>query len=141
MEAITLARLNHPSIATLYTFFREGADYFMVMEFVSGSTLEDAIRGAGAMPWRQAVDVLLRILEALEHAHQFGVLHRDIKPANIMLPQTGGVKVTDFGIAQVLGAARLTREGRMVGTLEYLAPERIVGKPFDERSDLYSRRE
>jgi hypothetical protein len=137
-EAITLARLNHPSIATLYTFFREGADYFMVMEFVSGSTLEDAIRGAGAMPWRQAVDVLLRILEALEHAHQYGVLHRDIKPANIMLPKTGGVKVTDFGIAQVLGAARLTREGRMVGTLEYLAPERIVGKPFDERSDLYS---
>jgi serine/threonine protein kinase len=66
------------------------------------------------------------------------VLHRDIKPANIMLPKTGGVKVTDFGIAQVLGAARLTREGRMVGTLEYLAPERILGKPFDERSDLYS---
>ncbi|HEY4364602.1 MAG TPA: protein kinase [Bryobacteraceae bacterium] len=137
-EAVTLARLNHPAIATLYTFFREGAEYFMVMEFVSGSTLEDAIRHAGALPWRQATDVMLHILEALQHAHQFGVLHRDIKPANIMLPTTGGVKVTDFGIAQVLGAARLTREGRMVGTLEYLAPERVLGKPFDERSDLYS---
>jgi len=137
-EAVTLARLNHPAIATLYTFFREGAEYFMVMEFVSGSTLEDAIRHAGALPWRQATDVMIHILEALQHAHQFGVLHRDIKPANIMLPTTGGVKVTDFGIAQVLGAARLTREGRMVGTLEYLAPERVLGKPFDERSDLYS---
>ncbi|HEY4360164.1 MAG TPA: serine/threonine-protein kinase [Bryobacteraceae bacterium] len=137
-EAVTLARLNHPSIATLYTFFREGTEYFMVMEFVSGSTLEGAIRDTGAMPWRRAVDIMIHILEALQHAHQYGVLHRDIKPANIMLPKNGGVKVTDFGIAQVLGAARLTREGRMVGTLEYLAPERIVGKPFDERSDLYS---
>jgi eukaryotic-like serine/threonine-protein kinase len=137
-EAVTLARLNHPAIATLYTFFREGAEYFMVMEFVSGSTLEAAIRNAGALPWRQATEVMLHILEALQHAHQYGVLHRDIKPANIMLPTTGGVKVTDFGIAQVLGAARLTREGRMVGTLEYLAPERVLGKPFDERSDLYS---
>ncbi len=108
-EAVTLARLNHPSIATLYTFFREGAEYFMVMEFVSGSTLEDAIRSTGAMPWRQATDIMLRILEALEHAHHYGVLHRDIKPANIMLPKLGGVKVTDFGIAQVLGAARQTR--------------------------------
>jgi serine/threonine protein kinase len=67
-EAVTLARLNHPSIATLYTFFREGSDYFMVMEFVSGSTLEDAIRRAGALPWRQATDIMIHILEALQHA-------------------------------------------------------------------------
>jgi len=90
------------------------------------------------MPWRAAVELLIHRLEALQHAHFLGILHRDIKPANIMLTSSRGVKVTDFGIARALGTARLTREGRMVGTLEYLAPERVMGKPFDERSDLYS---
>ncbi|HEV8042622.1 MAG TPA: protein kinase [Bryobacteraceae bacterium] len=137
-EAVTLARLNHPSIATLYSFFRQEDEYFMVMEFVPGRTLDDVIRGDGAMPWRAATDLLIHLLEALQHAHFLGILHRDIKPANIMLTPTRGVKVTDFGIARALGTARLTREGRMVGTLEYLAPERVMGKPFDERSDLYS---
>jgi predicted Ser/Thr protein kinase len=137
-EAVTLARLNHPSIATLYSFFRQEEEYFMVMEFVPGRTLEEVIRGEGALPWRAAVDLLIHLLEALQHAHFLGILHRDIKPANIMLTSSRGVKVTDFGIARALGTARLTREGRMVGTLEYLAPERVMGKPFDERSDLYS---
>jgi predicted Ser/Thr protein kinase len=137
-EAVTLARLNHSSIATLYSFFRQEDEYFMVMEFVPGRTLDDVIRSEGAMPWRAATDLLIHLLEALQHAHFLGILHRDIKPANIMLTPTRGVKVTDFGIARALGSARLTREGRMVGTLEYLAPERVMGKPFDERSDLYS---
>ena len=137
-EAVTLARLNHPSIATLYSFFRQEDEYFMVMEFVPGRTLDEVIRGEGAMPWRAATDLLIHLLEALQHAHFLGILHRDVKPANIMLTSTRGVKVTDFGIARALGSAPLTREGRMVGTLEYLAPERAMGNPFDERSDLYS---
>ncbi len=137
-EAVTLARLNHPAIATLYSFFRQEEEYFMVMEFVPGRTLEEVIRNEGPMPWRAATDLLIHLLEALQHAHFLGILHRDIKPANIMLTPTRGIKVTDFGIARALGTARLTREGRMVGTLEYLAPERVMGKPFDERSDLYS---
>ena len=136
-EAVTLARLNHPSIATLYSFFRQEDEYFMVMEFVPGRTLEEVIRSEGALPWRVAVDLLIHLLEALQHAHFLGILHRDIKPANIMLTSSRGVKVTDFGIARALGSARLTREGRMVGTLEYLVPERVMGAPF-ERSDLYS---
>ena len=138
IEAVTLARLNHPAIATLYSFFRQEEEYFMVMEFVPGRTLEEVIRNGGAMPWRAATDLLIHLLEALQHAHFLGILHRDVKPANIMLTPTQGVKVTDFGIARALGTARLTREGRMVGTLEYLAPERVMGKAFDERSDLYS---
>jgi serine/threonine-protein kinase len=137
-EAVTLARLNHPSIATLYSFFRQEDEYFMVMEFVPGRPLGDVIRGEGAMPWRAATDLLIHVLEALQHAHSLGILHRDIKPANIMLTPTRGVKVTDFGIARALGTARPTGEGGVVGTLEYLAPERLMGKPFDERSDLYS---
>jgi serine/threonine-protein kinase len=137
-EAVTLARLNHPSIATLYSFFRVGDEFFMAMEFVPGPTLSQMLRAHGALDWRPAAELMIELLEALQHAHTLGVLHRDIKTSNIILPPGGGLKVTDFGIARLLGAAGLTREGRVVGTLEYMAPERIQGLPFDERSDLYS---
>ncbi len=136
-EAVTLAKLNHPNIATLYSFFREGDEFFMVMEFVAGRTLEAVIQEGAAMPPEKAVAVTLQVLDAVEHAHSFGVLHRDLKPANIMLTSTH-VKVTDFGIARALGHARMTREGNIVGTLEYLAPERLRGQEADIRSDLYS---
>ena len=90
------------------------------------------------MAWDRAVSVFCRILEAIEPAHQAGILHRDIKPSNIMLTNSGGVKVMDFGIARVLGSTRLTREGRMVGTVEFMAPERISGSEADVRADIYS---
>lgn len=137
-EAVALARLNHPAIATLYSFFQDGAELFMAMEFVPGETLEKRIQRQGAMPWPQAVEVLLWSLDAVRHAHQMGILHRDLKPANIMITPDGRVKVTDFGIARVLNSVKLTREARIVGTVEYLAPERAMGKPADARSDLYS---
>ena len=137
-EAVTLARLNHPSIATLFNFFRDGNQYFMVMEYVPGRTLETVIRESGALPVDRAVAVMCKALDAIEHAHELGVQHRDLKPANIMLLDSGAVKVMDFGIARLLGAARMTRSGRIVGTLEYLAPERVRGQEGDVRSDLYS---
>lgn len=137
-EAVALAKLNHPAIATLYSYFRDGNEMFMAMEFVPGETLEQRIQRQGAMPWPQAVEVLLWSLDAVRHAHKMGILHRDLKPANIMITPDGRVKVTDFGIARVLNAAKLTREARIVGTVEYLAPERALGRPADERSDLYS---
>jgi serine/threonine-protein kinase len=137
-EAVALARLNHHAIATLYSFFRDGEQYFMAMEFVPGETLEKRLQRDGAMTWQAAVEVLLAVLEGIRHAHQMGILHRDLKPANIMITPDGRVKVTDFGIARVLNTAGLTREARVVGTLEYLAPERALGRPADARSDLYS---
>jgi serine/threonine-protein kinase len=137
-EAVTLARLNHPSIATLFNFFRDGNQYFMVMEYVPGRTLETVIRESGALPVDRAVAVMSKVLDGIEHAHELGVQHRDLKPANIMLLDSGAVKVMDFGIARLLGAARMTRSGRIVGTLEYLAPERVRGQEGDVRSDLYS---
>ena len=137
-EAVALARLNHPSIATLFAFFKEGDELFMAMEFVPGETLDHLIRLHGAMKWQSAVEVLLWVLEGIQHAHLMGILHRDLKPANIMLTPDGRVKITDFGIARVLNTTRLTREARLVGTLEYLAPERALGHPADARSDLYS---
>jgi serine/threonine protein kinase len=137
-EAVALARLNHPSIATLFSFFKEGDELFMAMEFVPGETLEHLIRLHGSMKWQSAVEVLLYVLEGIQHAHNMGILHRDLKPANIMLTPDGRVKITDFGIAKVINTAKLTREARLVGTLEYLAPERALGQPADARSDLYS---
>ena len=137
-EAIALAKLNHPHIATLYSFFRAGDEYFMVMEFVAGRTLEALLRASAAMPIESSLAIARQVLDALDHAHSMGILHRDIKPANIMLSASGQVKVTDFGIARVLGHARMTREGSVCGTLEYLAPERIRGQEADLRSDLYS---
>jgi eukaryotic-like serine/threonine-protein kinase len=137
-EAIALAKLNHSHIATLYSLFCEGGEYFMVMQFVAGRTLESIIRESQPFPPELAVSIASQVLEAIDHACSNGILHRDIKPANIMLTPTAEVKVTDFGIARILGNARLTREGCAYGTLEYLSPERIRGLEGDVRSDLYS---
>ncbi|HUN84694.1 MAG TPA: serine/threonine-protein kinase [Terracidiphilus sp.] len=137
-EATTVARLNHSGIATLYNFTQEGEDFFMVMEYVPGRTLEEVERERGALPWQIAVPLFEKILDAIQPAHELGILHRDIKPANIMLTTWGAIKVLDFGIARLEGAARMTREGSMVGTIEYIAPERVKGKESDARSDIYS---
>ncbi len=137
-EAVALAKLLHPNIAGVYSFARFGDDLFMAMEFVRGSTLERILAESGAVDWQKAVPLLCQALDGIEHAHRLGIIHRDIKPANVMLTHDGVVKVTDFGIARVLGRARQTQEGRMIGTIEYMSPERIRGLEVDARSDIYS---
>jgi predicted Ser/Thr protein kinase len=137
-EAVTLAKLNHPNIATLFSFMRDGEDYFMVMEFVRGQTLDDLIRRFGAMVIERAVPLFCQALDGIDHAHRMGIIHRDIKPANVMLTEGGSIKVMDFGIARVLGSARMTRQGNIVGTIEYMSPEAVRGLEVDARSDVYS---
>jgi serine/threonine-protein kinase len=137
-EAVTLAKLNHPNVATLHSFFRQADDFFMVMEFVRGETLDNVIRAQGAMQCAQAIELFCMALEGIDHAHQMGIVHRDIKPANMMLTETGSIKVMDFGIARVLGTDRMTKAGHLIGTVEYMSPEQVRGEETDARSDIYS---
>jgi serine/threonine protein kinase len=137
-EAVTLAKLNHPNIATLYNFLRQGDDFFMVMEFVRGETLDSLIRRVGAIGCERAVQLFCLALEGIDHAHKLGIVHRDIKPANIMLTNAGSIKVMDFGIARVLGSSRMTKTGHLIGTVEYMSPEQVRGEETDARADIYS---
>jgi hypothetical protein len=133
-EAQLQAKLNHPNIAQLYTLVQDGDSLCIVMELVNGTVLRNFM----PLAWHSALPVVLQVLEALDYAHRRGVLHRDIKPENIVIDREGTVKVMDFGIAHALGAARLTRERVVIGTLEYMPPERILNREMDQRSDVYS---
>ena len=137
-EAVTLAKLNHPNVATLYTMFRQGEELYMVLEFVRGETLDTILQRRGALPAEEAIPVFCQVLDGIDHAHELGIVHRDIKPANMMLTEKGTLKVLDFGIARLLGSARMTRAGNIIGTLEYMAPEQVRGLETDGRSDLYA---
>jgi eukaryotic-like serine/threonine-protein kinase len=138
-EATSLARLNHPNITTVHTLLVEGRNLYMVMERVRGVTLDDLLRRRSSpMSVRESVALIGQAAAGLAYAHAMGVIHRDIKPANLMVTDGGLVKIMDFGIARARGSQRLTRDGSIIGTLAYMAPEQLRGEPGDERSDLYS---
>ncbi|HYJ33887.1 MAG TPA: protein kinase [Candidatus Binatia bacterium] len=142
-EALTLSRLNHPNIETVLGFETDGGIDFLIMEYVAGKSLEERIR-AGSMPEEDVVAFGIAIADALVAAHSHGVIHCDLKPANVGLTPDGRVKVLDFGLARVLRPARedsttstLQDVGSVAGTLAYMAPEQVLGKPLDHRVDLY----
>ncbi len=137
-EAVALGRLHHPNIATLYHLLEQNGDYYMVMEYVEGQTLEDIVRNKGAMTPEMALAVFGEGLQGFEHAHARGVIHRDIKPSNLMVSTEGLTKITDFGIARMAGSGRMTQTGKVIGTLEYMSPEQVRGLEQDARSDIYS---
>ena len=145
-EAESASRLTHPNIITVTDFGRtaEGS-LFLVMEFLAGESLSEAI-AAGPMAPERALGIMRQILRALEHAHGAGVVHRDLKPENIMLVEREGqrdvVKILDFGIAKVTqpqsGGEALTQAGVIFGTPEYLSPEQALGEAVDARADIYA---
>ena len=137
-EAITVARLSHPGIATIYELFQHDGQWLMVMEFVRGETLEHLVERMGALSPQRAAELCMQSLAALAHAHSMGVVHRDLKPANLMITETGSVKIMDFGIARVAGTEHLTSAGYMMGTPAYMAPEQVMGHEIDARADLYA---
>ncbi len=136
-EAVTLAKLSHPNIATLFSLFRQGEDLFMVLEFIKGETLDQMLYRRGTIPTDEAIPIFCQALEGINYAHELGIVHRDIKPGNMMLTENGILKVLDFGIARLLGTNRMTRVGNVIGTLEYMSPEQVKGLETDARSDVY----
>ena len=137
-EARVLAQLLHPNIAVIYNFIEQGGNHFMVMEYVEGANLDDLLKKHKTLPPEFIVPVFIQALEGLQHAHKKNVFHRDIKPSNIMLTPDGTVKLMDFGIAKVAGEQKMTQVNKIVGTVEFMAPELIQGKDASALSDIYS---
>jgi serine/threonine-protein kinase len=137
-EAITLARLQHPAIATLFELTEDDGDLLMVMEFVRGETLQKLAERMGKVPPDFAAQLCSQALDGLWHAHRAGIVHRDLKPGNLMVTGDGIVKVMDFGIARIAGSEHLTSDGFTMGTPAYMAPEQVRGAEVDARSDIYS---
>jgi serine/threonine protein kinase len=141
-EARVLALLNHPNIVTVYDFGKQGGFFFLLMEYVDGVNLRQAMQ-AGRFSPSQALDVVPEICGALQFAHEEGILHRDIKPENILMDAKGRVKIADFGIAKLIGKQRehvtLTTGGAILGTPHYMAPEQLeIPGEVDHRADIYS---
>jgi serine/threonine-protein kinase len=138
-EAQAAANLNHPNIVAVFDWGEEDGTYFIVMEYVEGRSLREAIHAEGPLYPNLAADLASDIAGALGFAHRNGVVHRDVKPGNILLTPQGQVKVTDFGIARAAGTSEgLTQTGSVMGTATYFSPEQAQGLPVDARSDVYS---
>jgi hypothetical protein len=141
-EARALARLNHPNIVAVHEFGQVQALHYFIMEYVDGANLRQLEKAARLSP-REALQVIPQICDALQYAHDEGVVHRDIKPENVLVDRRGRVKIADFGLAKILGLeadqGRLTAEGQVMGTPHYMAPEQIE-RPLkvDHRADIYS---
>ena len=150
-EAKLLASLNHPNIAAIYGLEESGGTNFLVLELVEGNTLADQIK-KGPIPVEESLKLALQIAEALEAAHEKGVIHRDLKPANIKITPDGKVKVLDFGLAKAFAGEQAelnlsnsptlsdmaTMQGVILGTAAYMSPEQARGKPVDKRADIWA---
>ena len=136
-EARAVGQLSHPNIVTLYDAQQEGELAYLVMEFVTGKSLESLLLTGSTFPLDRVCAIGIEVCDALEHAHSRNVVHRDVKPANVLLQENGQAKVTDFGVAY-LAKSTLTKPGQSPGTPSYMSPEQIEGKPVDGRSDLFS---
>lgn len=136
-EAHAATSLNHPNIVAVYDVGEEEAIYYIVMEYIDGMTLKTYCEGQ-ALPVATAIDIIIQICDAIDHAHAHRIIHRDIKPQNMLVRADGTVKVTDFGIAVAMSNATLTHTMSVLGSVHYFSPEQAKGKFADEKSDIYS---
>src|SRR5437868_3719605 len=141
-EARAVAKLNHPNIVQVHDFGEEGDIAYLVMEFIKGKELKIFFDANERFDLKEAVRIMCELCDALDFAHQAGIVHRDIKPANVMLDAQGRTKLTDFGVARVQDSDKTsverTQAGTMVGTPAYMSPEQITGGNIDKRTDVFS---
>lgn len=141
-EAAAVAKLRHPNIVQVYDFNHGDGTYYMVLEFVPGETLQDYLKRLNKdgryLPTKQAIQFAANVSDAIDYAHQRGLIHRDIKPANVMINVQGEAILMDFGIAKIIGGQKHTATGAVVGTAMYMSPEQIKGEQPDRRTDIYS---
>ena len=147
-EAKAASGLKHPNVATIYEIGKSDEFHFIAMEYVEGQTLADKISGR-PLPIAEIVDIGIQVADALDEAHRKGITHRDIKPANLMLTSREQVKILDFGLAKVtrpegqalgsdISTVVKTETGVVMGTVQYMSPEQVLGKEVDHRTDIFS---
>ncbi len=142
LEAKTISALNHPNIATIHDIDEVNGQRYLVLEYIPGGTLQSRLKQLRSEDKEfsvgEVVNYGIQIAEALSHAHRHQIIHRDVKTDNIMLTEDGKVKLTDFGLAKILGPAHLTKTGSTLGTAAYMSPEQVRGEEIDHRSDIFS---
>ena len=137
-ELLTAHRVTHKNVIRIYDLAEADGVKFITMEFVEGNDLRQMLRERGKLSPDEAVDIIHQVCMALEAAHTAGIIHRDLKPQNIMRDKSGRILVMDFGLARSVESEGMTQTGALLGTIEYMSPEQAMGKPLDQRSDLFA---
>lgn len=137
-EANAASKLNHPNVVDVYDVGECDGRHYIVMEYVRGRTLKQLIAQRGALDKKEAVDIMIQLTSAVQHAHENHIIHRDIKPQNVLVKDDGTVKITDFGIALAHDAVQLTQSDAVLGSAHYLAPETTRGEPATNQIDIYA---
>lgn len=137
-EANAASKLNHPNVVDVYDVGESEGRHYIVMEYVRGRTLKQLISQRGALDKEEAVDIMIQLTSAVQHAHENNIIHRDIKPQNVLVKDDGTVKITDFGIALAHDAVQLTQSDAVLGSAHYLAPETTRGEQATNQIDIYA---
>ena len=137
-EANAVSKLNHPNVVDVYDVGEYEGRHYIVMEYVRGRTLKQLISQRGALQADEAVNIMIQLTSAVQHAHENNIIHRDIKPQNVLVKDDGTVKITDFGIALAHDAVQLTQTNAVLGSAHYLAPETTRGETPTNQVDIYA---
>jgi serine/threonine protein kinase len=137
-EVEALRRLDHPNIVKLIGTFREGKNYYIIMEYLGGGSLTRLLQSQPQLPIEQVLNIALDLSDALTRAHRLNIIHRDLKPDNVLLTEDGVPRLTDFGVALMTDQTRLTQSGSIIGTGAYLSPEACRGYELDARADVWA---